>query len=127
MNIKNIKMIDCGEWDKLVQDTYGRIYCFQQQDGCKDRGIERFTVPDEDNEENMHDSVPEVVNHPTMGVKFSSWLSRDPKTPIDGQRSDYQLVMWWERNFYPDIQAVANDLHKKGLLEAGEYTINIDW
>jgi hypothetical protein len=35
--------------------------------------------------------------------------------------------MWWERNFYPDIQIVANDLHSKDLLEAGTYIIEIDW
>jgi hypothetical protein len=35
--------------------------------------------------------------------------------------------MFWDRNFYPNVQMVANDLHKKGLLEAGEYSIRIDW
>lgn len=35
--------------------------------------------------------------------------------------------MWWVRNFYPDVNMVANDLYEKGLLEAGEYLINIDW
>jgi len=27
----------------------------------------------------------------------------------------------------PNIQRVANDLHTKGLLEAGKYIIDIDW
>jgi len=35
--------------------------------------------------------------------------------------------MWWERNFYPDVEMIANDLHKRGILEAGEYVIDIDW
>jgi hypothetical protein len=29
--------------------------------------------------------------------------------------------------FYPDIQTVANDLHKKGLFPADKYNTNIDW
>jgi hypothetical protein len=35
--------------------------------------------------------------------------------------------MWWDRNFYPNLQMVANDLHEKGLLAAGDYIISIDW
>jgi hypothetical protein len=35
--------------------------------------------------------------------------------------------MWWERNFYPVIEMVGNDLHRKGLIKAGEYTIDVDW
>jgi hypothetical protein len=30
-----------------------------------------------------------------------------------------------ERNFYPDVQMVANDLYSKGLVAAGKY--EIDW
>jgi hypothetical protein len=44
----------------------------------------------------------------------------------DSQNS-WSVAMWWERNFYPDVQMIANDLHAKGLLDAGEYVINIDW
>lgn len=40
---------------------------------------------------------------------------------------DWQLNLFWERNFYPDIHVIANDLCKKGLLLAGEYDIKIDW
>ena len=29
--------------------------------------------------------------------------------------------------FYPNFQMIANDLHEKGLLPAGEYSIDIDW
>lgn len=28
------KIIDCFDWDELVTETYGKPYCFQQQDGC---------------------------------------------------------------------------------------------
>jgi hypothetical protein len=128
MKIRTEQVIDDSEWDKLVQETYGRTYCFQQQDGCKSRGNFHITVPEEA-EDFENDSVPEEVNGDEMGVSFAAWLARDPKQKLsnpDDQQS-YSLDLWWERNFYPNIQMVANDLHAKGLLEAGDYTINIDW
>ena len=60
-----------------------------------------------------------------MGVSFAAWLARSPKKRIPND-NDY-LSMWWERNFYPDLQMVANDLHRKGNLPDGDYVINIDW
>ena len=77
-----------------------------------------------------NDSVPEEVNHDDMGVSFKAWLARDPAQQLD-TKDDWErrhgLRLWWERNFYPDVQMLANDLHAKGLVEAGEYIINIDW
>jgi len=120
-------MIDENEWSKFVREAYKRPYCFQQQDGCKPRGIFTFSVPEEaDDYEN--DTVPEKVNYEEVrGVSFKAWLERDAKKPLKYDKSPSSLELWWDRNFYPDIQMVANDLHKKGLLEAGQYTIEIDW
>lgn len=110
----------------MVIETYGRPYSFQQQDGCKDRDLVAITVPEEcDDFEN--DTVPEIVNGDEMGVSFKAWLARDPKTPLRDRDDTFGLVLWWERNFYPDVQMVANDLYEKGLIEAGDYLINIDW
>lgn len=112
-----------------MQKTYGRIYSFQQQDGCKERGRFRLTVPDTPNDYE-NDTIPEKVNGDEMGVSFAAWLARDPNQLLDtGDKWDREhgLSLFWERNFYPDIQMVANDLYKRGLLAAGEYTINIDW
>lgn len=126
--MKNVKIFDISEWDTLVSETYGRTYSFQQQDGCKGRGTEYFSVPyDYPEDDEMNDSIPEVVNGEEMGVKFAVWLARDPKQPIPGQTQDYELNLFWERNFYPDFGTVVDDLHSKGLIEAGEYGINIDW
>lgn len=128
MKIKNVKMIDVQDWDALVQDTYGRTYSFQQQDGCKSRGIFEFKVPSDDYESDFeNDTVPEEVNHEKMGVSFAAWLARDPKQPLKGQKYDYELTLWWERNFYPSIDMIIKDLYEKGLIEKGEYTIDIDW
>lgn len=124
------QVIDVGDWDQLVIDTYGKPYCFQQQDGCKERQRVSITIPDQaDDYEN--DSVPEIVNYEQVrGVSFQAWLARDPEQKIPPKNPDFGndfTWLWWDRNFYPDVQMIANDLHSKGLIEAGTYTIDIDW
>jgi hypothetical protein len=126
MKIKTKQVIDVDEWDKLITETYRRPYNLQQQNDCMNRGNLHFKVPDEA-DDFEDETVPEEVNSPKMGVSFAAWLARDPKQPIKDQKYDFELELWWDRNFYPSFQMVANDLHKKGLLAAGEYTINIDW
>lgn len=124
------QVIDVSDWDQLVTDTYGRPYSFQQQDGCKERQRVGITVPDEYADDYNNDTVPEVVNHDEMGVSFAAWLARDPKQPLksdDDWDNKFGLSLWWDRNFYPSVQMVANDLHAKGLIPAGNYTIDIDW
>lgn len=142
MKIQTKKLIDVSEWDNLVMKTYGRPYSLQQQDGGQPRGLLRFTVPD-DAEDFRNDSVLEMINGTERGVNFAAWKARDPKEPVKGDLSDprytflyeiykyprtddWEIAMFWERNFYPDFQTVANDLHAKGKLEAGEYAIDID-
>ena len=126
MKIKNTKVISIQDWNKCVQKTYGRPYNFQQQSGCQDRHTFHLTVPDQA-DDFKNDSVPEVVNGPQMGVSFKAWLKRNPRQPIKNQKDDWELSLWWERNFYPDIQTVANDLYKRGILKAGKYSVEIDW
>lgn len=121
------QVISVQDWDNLVTETYGRPYSFQQQDGCKERQRVYLAVPD-DPCDFENDTIPEVVNGNEMGVSFAAWLARDPNQPIPGSDEfGWRLGLWWDRNFYPDVQMIANDLHEKGLLPAGEYTIDIDW
>jgi hypothetical protein len=125
----NVKSVDVGDWDQLVEETYGRPYSFQQQDGCKSRGTESFSVPlkcDVDNYEYQNVTVPEEINGEEMGVSFKSWLERDPKQKVISGAYD-GTILFWERNFYPSLEAVANDLYAKGLIEEGNYEIDIDW
>lgn len=129
LNIKNEKVIDLQDWDELVQETYGRIYDLQQQDGCQERKRIHITIPDVafDFE---NDSVPEIVNDPKMGVSFKAWLARDPNQPLDSPDEwdrKHGLSLWWNRNFYPELQTVANDLHARRLITEGDYVIDIDW
>lgn len=120
------KVVEVQEWDRLVSETYGKVYNFQQQNGCRDRGVVHLTVPDRSCDfEN--DSVPEKINGTEMGVSFESWKDRDPKEPVGERQEQWEIDLFWQRNFYPDIQTVANDLYEKGQLERGTYVINIDW
>lgn len=113
------RVVSVQDWDKLVEKVYGRPYSFQQQNGCQSRGIVELEVPNgEDNDEEMNDQIPMKINGEIMGVKLATWLAADPK--------EYENI-FWERNFYPDLYTLADDLFKKGHIEAGEYTINIDW
>jgi hypothetical protein len=122
------KGVGLSDWNEFVSSTYGRIYDFQQQEGCRDRGIFSFSVPSKyTDDKRMHESIPEIVNGEKMGVKFKTWLERDPNKPIENQEYNSQREMFWQRNFYPDIYTLVNDLYEKGLLEEGDYTINIDW
>jgi hypothetical protein len=128
--VKAVKIIEVQEWDDLVEKTYGRPYNFQQQDGCRERGIWELSVPDQYPEDYENNSISEEVNGDEMGVSFSAWLARDPEQKLvtDNEwEREHGLSLFWSRNFYPYVSMIANDLHAKGLLEAGEYVINIDW
>lgn len=131
MKITTVQSITVQDFDELVKKTYKRPYSFQQQDGCKDRGIATFTVP----ESSPYDyegvtTIPEKVNGEEMGVTFEAWLARDPKQKLNSKDEwdrNSGLELWWERNFYPCVDMIVNDLHAKGLLPAGKYQIVIDW
>lgn len=123
------QVIDVSDWDELVVNTYNRPYSFQQQDGCKERQRVCLSVPDEAYD-HQNDTIPEKVNGDEMGVSFAAWLARDPEQKLNSENKwdrEHGLELFWERNFYPDVQMVANDLHAKGLIPAGDYTIDIDW
>lgn len=114
-------------WDKLVTDTYNKLYAFQQQEGCRERGHVRFSVPWDAAylTDYLNDSIPIEVNGATMGVKFEVWKKTPRDYPEVLSKFDHQL--FWHRNYYPDHEVIAQDLYEKGLLEAGEYMIVIDW
>ena len=120
------QVIDVGDWDQLVINTFGRPYSFQQQDGCKERQRVKIIIPDKASDYE-NDTVPEVINGEEMGVSFKAWLDRDPKQELPNDKNSWSLGLFWERNFYPDVQMIANSLYRMELIEAGTYTIDIDW
>lgn len=130
IKVQTKKVIDCFDWDKLVQETYNKPYCFQQQEGCQSRGNVRIAIPDEDYyNEDLPENIPFKINGGEMGVKFQTWLNTSEEDINSKHPESYkgQNILFWHRNFYPSLQIIANDLHKKGLIETGDYTIEIDW
>lgn len=125
MKFRAVKLIDVSDFDKLVEDTYNKPYNFQQQDYCKSRGTYEFTLPLEGVDKYDNKTVPEVVNHREMGVCFEAWIERDPNEPLSS--GDTSIRLWWDRNFYPCVDEILDDLYKKNLLEDGDYIIDIDW
>lgn len=123
LKYKLVKFVDVDDWDNLVQETYRKPYNFQQQDGCKDRQVVDITVPTFDIDYGTEDTN----DGEKQGVSFKAWLERDPEEPIPNEEYIWQRKSFWEWDFYPHINMLINDLHSKGLLEAGNYKINIDW
>jgi hypothetical protein len=126
IKMKTVNMIRLSDFDELVIKTYGRPYSFQQQDGCKSRGSYEFILPLKYTPEDYEATeIPEVVNHEEMGVSFKAWLEKDPSTPFISE--SWRRSLWWDRNFYPHVEMILDDLFKKGLLPKGDYVIKIDW
>jgi hypothetical protein len=128
---KQVFILDSDQLDGLVEQTYGKPYCFQQQDGCKNRGsLERFILPIEHSYDFKYTEIPEKVNGDVMGVSFEAWLARDISQKLnsdDPWDREHGLSLFWNRNFYPHPEMIMSDLNKRGILPDGDYVINIDW
>jgi hypothetical protein len=109
--------------------AYGKIYSFQQQDECKGRGIETIYVPVDEPEDFENTEIPFKINGSEMGVSFETWLKTSPEDTAKQFNRDHKWEnsLFWDRNFYPHVDMIINDLYSKGLIEAGEYDIKIDW
>ncbi len=123
---ENVKLINERDWSELVSAVYGRPYRFQQQEGCRDLGTYyRFTAPPPyTDDEYMNDEVQESLHSEKKGVKFKVWLGRNVAETFAKKST---MDIWWKRVFYPDVNAVVNDLYKMGWIEPGNYIICIDW
>lgn len=100
------KIIAVKDWDNLVKETYGRPYSFQQQDGCRERGMFHLSTPC-DIEDFDDEEIPMCANAREKGVNFSTWLSQEVNQNDNGLSNR----LFWYRNFYPHISMVANDLY----------------
>lgn len=136
LKYKEVKVITVSDWDNLVKEVYGKPYNFQQQDDCKARGYEPFTVWEDLNydlsycEDFTNKKIPYEINGKIMGVSFQTWLNtteEDIKSKFLNRDVKLGFDIFWHRNFYPHISILAQDLYKKGLIEAGDYLIKIDW
>jgi hypothetical protein len=133
-----VQVIQVSDWDEFVSEVYGKIYSFQQQDDCKPRGTYPFSVPSQgvkwcaEQFDYENTEIPFEVNGEEMGVSFETWLN----TKVEDTEKHFQshpcgvvfaVELFWERNFYPRVETIIWDLYKRGLLDEGEYMINIDW
>lgn len=122
------KVIDSSDLDALVVATYGKPFCFQQQDDCRDRGSYQFEVKSEPDLSDEFKGKTELdcgINGEDYGVDFQTWLNTKASDFYDGK--PFYQDLWFERNFYPDMVYLLSDLCKRGLIEAGRYTIEVDW
>jgi len=103
------KIIESSNWDKFVSKTYGKPYCFQQQEGYRDRGTYEFTVPGQFEDEFYGT------------VSLAEWVNGE----IDSKPS-IKIRLHWYRDFYPDYIKIARDLHHRGLIESGTYHIEVE-
>ena len=91
LKIQKRNVIDVYDWDNLVSQTYGKIYSYQQQDGCKERQTVTITVPVKDPEDFENTEIPFKVNGEEMGVSFQTWLNTSPEDTVKYFNSDYKL------------------------------------
>lgn len=130
MNYETVKLVESSELDRFVEEIYGKPFCFQQQAGCRSRGTISVTVPVKylkDFEEG-YDAKEVAESEGYYSVSLKDWLDRDPDEKFQSnEKYDWETIMIWQRNFYPDIDVIFDDLHKKGLIEEGKYLINISW
>lgn len=119
--------ISVRDWDNFVEEVYGKFYSFQQQDGCKSRGVETINTAEEYIEDFQNTEIPFKVNGIKMGVCFQTWLNTKPEVTVQHFKYVWENKLFWNRNFYPHVSMIAKDLVEKGLLEPGEYDIIIDW
>lgn len=121
LKYKIVKLIEIRDWNNFIKEIYQRPYNFQQQDGCKERGTYSFTVPEQYQEslefDFENDVVPEEVNHEDRGVSFKAWLERDPTQKLKDMTYEWELELWWHRNFYPAVETIIYDLYQKKLLD----------
>lgn len=117
----DVKIFSLQEWDNLVESTYNKPYSFQQQDGCKERETFYFSVPTYKEDYDDH-NPDEVGKEDIMGVSFKSWLKYNIS-----EKPSFSESLLWDRNFYPHVSMIIDDLYKKGIIEKGDYVIDINW
>lgn len=121
---KETSTIYVEDWDNIVKGYYGKIYNFQQQDGCKARGYYEVSYSDDDEYNNT--KLPVQVNGDKMGINFNVWVGKDFENKFF--KSDHSAErLFWERNYYPFIGCVIKDLYDNGIIDHKVFLIEVDW
>jgi hypothetical protein len=100
----------------------------ESQDDEKEENVKMVEKIDEP-EDFENTEIPFKINGSEMGVSFETWLKTSPEDTAKQFNRDHKWEnrLFLDRNFYPHVDMIINDLYSKGLIEAGEYDIKIDW
>jgi len=119
LKVSTRKFVELQDWNNFVREVYGKPYNLQQQDGCMGRGTFNITIPSQ-----YAENYPDASYY---GVSFDTWLNTTDEQLAEKIAPYTDTLLHWHRKFYPSPEILANDLFNRGLIEAGEYSINIDW
>lgn len=127
MNTLGIKttFIEYTDWNNFIQSVYNKPYDLLQQVDSESTII-TMSVPGNVDNTKINKDIPENIDENELRcVELETWLNKDPQEENPNFKYKSHQTHWWKRYFYPDIQAIANDLYEKGLLEEGNYTIYV--
>ncbi len=68
-----------------------------------------------------------IIGVQEMGVSFETWKNTPRDAFLEELKDEWRSDLFWERNFYPHFSMIVKDLYERGILEEGEYGIDIDW
>lgn len=120
LKFKQINQIDSGDFDKFIRSFYKKPYCIQQQNGCMSRGAIEFSIP-LINDDSILFNV-ELFDYLDDLPSLQEWLLKDPSEKVEGITF---LDIYWERDFYPKLSEILNDLYEKQKIVEGDYQIVI--
>lgn len=115
---KTVTLIDEGEFSRLVSKTYQRPYSFQQQGSMMGQDtIWEFSLP------LRYEPDDEYGYNDWEGPSLLEWCT----TPIGEFDSEWKAKLHWHREYYPEFEAVIDDMHKRGLIPDGDYALHVQW
>lgn len=89
MKVQIKKFVPVHVWNGFVREVYGRSYNLESQEDYCNGSVLFLTIPTSyDGDDDMNDSIEEIVQGLEKGVKFKTWLSRDPLQPLLTRRYD---------------------------------------
>lgn len=126
LEYQNLRVIENYKWSEFISSVYNLPYNYQQQNECQNTNFE-FNIPNDLEEEDLgSDSIPYEVNGKDECVKFDVWVNSKLEDISKNFEYESDAVIFYNRNFYPSIFQILNDLYNRGLIEEGDYLIRID-
>jgi hypothetical protein len=114
LKMSSYKLLKAQQWDKLVQNTYGKPYRLYAQVPYSKAYHWQWFYPGSIKPDESYLSTDIIDEYDNWwGVQFDAWVAK----PNTGQGDNY-----WHSKCYPTLAAVAHDLLQKGLIsEQGHF------